>query len=92
MTAIQADIKKLQTRTAGIDSGFPLMALPGVINPAYTTGDPTVQVNGAVDGTGAPIYSGPYQHLAAYTPAASDSVILLPVPALASYVVLGKLA
>lgn len=85
-------ITKLETRTAGIDSGFPLMALPGVVSPSYTTGDPAVQVNGAVDGTGAAVYSGPYQHLASYTPVASDSVIVLPVPALQTYIVLGRAA
>jgi hypothetical protein len=62
------------------------MILPGVIDSGYTTGDPLVLVNGAATLT------GPYQHLASYTPAAGDSVILLPVPALKTYIVAGKLA
>lgn len=80
-------LKQLETRTSGIDSGMPLGLLPGVIDPAYTTGDPHVLVNGSTTLT------GPYQHLATYTPAASDSVILAPVGGtLKAYVVLGKLA
>ena len=73
----------LETRTAGIDPSGPLMALPGVIDPGYTTGDPQVLVNGSATLT------GPYQHLASYTPAASDAVLLMPVQG--TYVVLGKL-
>lgn len=83
---IQARMAKLESRTAGIDSGWPLMMLPGVIDPAYSSGDPMVLVNGAT------ALSGPYQHLASYTPAASDQVLLAPVGALRTYVVLGKLA
>ena len=86
MTAIQARITKLETRTAGIDSGFPLMALPATIDPAYTTGDPHAYINGST------VLTGPYQHLASYTPAANDSVIMLPVPALQSYIIVGKTA
>lgn len=82
--ALRASVARLQTRTAVIDSGFPLMPLPGVIDAAYTSGDPMVYVNGAAS------LSGPFQYLASYTPTASDPVILLPVPALATYVVLGK--
>lgn len=88
--AAMADLKrrvaKLETRTAGIDSGFPLMVLPGVISGSYTSGDPEVYVNGSAT------LSGPFQYLSSYTPAAGDSVILLPVPALQGYVVAGKLA
>jgi hypothetical protein len=76
----------LETRTSGIDSGFPLMLLPGVVDPGYVAGDPMVHVNGAA------ALTGPYQHLASYTPAAGDSVLLAPVGALKTYVVLGKLA
>lgn len=86
MVAIRQDIRKLQTRTAGIDSGFPLMALPATIDPAYTTGDPHAFINGSTTLT------GPYQHLASYTPVASASVVVLPVPALQTYIVLGSLA
>lgn len=86
LQALQRRVTKLETRTAGIDSGFPLAMLPGVIDSAYTTGDPMVYVNGAT------VLSGPYQHLASYTPAAGDSVLLIPVGALQSYVVAGKLS
>jgi hypothetical protein len=83
----QQRLTRLETRTAGIDSGMPLGLLPGVIDPAYTAGDPHVLVNGSATLT------GPYQHLATYTPAAGDSVILAPVGGtLKAYVVMGKLA
>ena len=83
---LQRDVTKLKTRTAGIDSGFPVMLLPGVISGTYTSGDPEVYVNGATT------LSGPFQHLTSYTPAAGDSVLLAPVVALRTYVVLGKLS
>lgn len=80
-------VAKLESRTAGIDSGMPLGLLPGIIDPAYTTGDPHVLVNGAA------VLSGPYQHLASYTPAANDAVVLAPVGgSTKAYIVLGKLA
>jgi hypothetical protein len=78
-------LRLLEVRTAVLDSGFPLMVLPGVISGSYSgSGDPEVYVNGSTTLT------GPYQHLASYTPAASDTVLLVPVPALQSYVVIGK--
>lgn len=83
-------VRQLEARTAAIDSGWPLAALPGIINPAYTSGDPTVLVNGSATLT------GPYNHLSSYTPAASDQVLLLPIPltaqggAVTNYVILGK--
>lgn len=86
MKDILRRITKLESRTAGIDSGYPLAALPATIDPAYTSGDPKAYINGSTTLT------GPYQHLAAYTPAANDSVLALPVGALQSYVILGKLA
>lgn len=86
LTAIQADVRKLKTRTAGIDSGMPLMMLPGVVSGTYTSGNPQVYVNGSS------ALSGPFQYLASYTPAANDAVILAPVGALQSYVIMGKLA
>lgn len=79
-------LTKLETRTAGIDSGFPLAALPATIDSGYTTGDPMAYINGSTTLT------GPYQHLAAYTPAANDSVLVIPVGVLGTYVILGKLA
>ncbi len=87
ISGVLSRLKNLESRTAGIDSGSTLAALPGTVDPAYSSGDPRVAINGAA-------LSGPYQHLAAYTPAANDAVIVLPV-VLASgptFVVLGKLA
>ena len=84
LVAIQARLTRVETRTAGIDSGFPLMVLPGVIDSAYVSGNPQVYVNGAAT------LSGPYSYLASYTPAAGDQVILVPVGALQSYIIIGK--
>ena len=85
LAGIQQRIARLETRTSGIDSGFPLAVLPGVIVSTYTTGEPQVFVNGSATP------SGPYQVLASYTPAAGDQVILAPVGPSKAYVVLGKL-
>lgn len=85
LAAMGRSIRSLQSRTAGIDSGFPLMALPGVIDPGYSSGDPMVFVNGSATLT------GPYQRLASYTPAANDSVLLIPVVAQQTYIVAGRL-
>lgn len=82
---IQRRLTKVETRTVGIDSGFPLAALPATIDSGYTTGDPKAYINGATTLT------GPYQHLASYTPAANDSVLAMPVGATQTYVILGKL-
>lgn len=86
MADVRQRITKLESRTAAIDSGYPLAALPAVIDSGYTTGDPKVYINGSSTLT------GPYQHLASYTPAANDSVLVLPVGATQTYVILGKLA
>ena len=86
MQALQKRVTKLESRTAAIDSGFPLAALPAVIDPAYTSGDPNVLINGSATLT------GPCQHLASYTPVASDAVLVLPVGVNQAYVVIGKLA
>lgn len=85
ITGLQRRVGKLETRTAGIDSGFPLMLRTGVIDSGYTSGDPMAHFNGAS------ALSGPYQHLASYTPAAGDTVVLAPIGALQSYVILGRL-
>lgn len=82
---IQARLKTLEHRTAGIDSGWPLMAVPAQIDPGYTSGDPQAYINGSTTLT------GPYQVLASYTPVAGDQVIALPIVATKTYVVLGKL-
>lgn len=86
MADLQRRVTKLESRTAAIDSGYPLAALPAVIDSGYSSGDPMAYLNGSSTLT------GPYQHLAAYTPAAGDSVLALPVGASQTYVILGKLA
>ena len=78
-------LAKVETRTSCIDSGYPLAALPAVIDAAYVSGDPKAYINGSATLT------GPYQHLASYTPAANDAVLVLPVGVLQTYIVLGKL-
>jgi len=85
MTSMRQRITKLESRTAAIDSGFPLAALPAVIDATYSgSGDPMAYINGAA------ALTGPYQYLAAYTPVAGDSVLVLPVGALQTYIILGK--
>ena len=86
LIALQRRVTKLESRTSGIDSGFPLAMLPGVISGAYSSGNPQVYVNGAAT------LSGPFQYLTTYTPAAGDSVLLAPVGVLQGYVILGKLS
>lgn len=81
---IMRRLRQVEQRTMGIDTGFPLMALPAVIDPGYVSGDPKVLINGAT------VLSGPYQHLASYTPVAGDSVIVLPVVSMQTYIVLGR--
>jgi hypothetical protein len=87
MQNIQQRIGRLENRTATIDSGWPLAALPAVIDPAYSSGQPRAFINGAATLT------GPYQRLSSYTPAASDSVLAMPVRIgqVGTYVILGKL-
>ncbi|MFJ9771246.1 hypothetical protein ACIRVF_08375 [Kitasatospora sp. NPDC101157] len=85
LQAMQLRLSRLETRTAGIDSGWPLAALPAVIDPAYTTGQPKAFLNGATTLT------GPYQRLSSYTPTAGDHVLAVPVGAQQTYVILGKL-
>lgn len=80
-------ITKLETRTAVIDSGWPLAALPADVDSGYSgSGDPMAYINGSSTLT------GPYQCLTSYTPAAGDSVLALPVGATQTYVIIGKLA
>ena len=80
---MQTAIKTLQARTMGIDSGIPLMSLPGQIDPGYPAdgSNPMVYVNGSAELT------GPYEYLASYFPVAGDTVTMLPVQQ--SYIVLG---
>lgn len=82
---LQQRVAKLESRTAAIDSGWPLAALPAVIDAGYTSGDPKAYINGAA------ALTGPYQHLSSYTPAAGDTVLTVPVGATQTYVILGKL-
>jgi hypothetical protein len=83
--AILARLTKLESRTGSIDSGYPVAALPAVIDSAYASGDPRAYINGA------PTLTGPYQHLSSYTPTAGDAVLAMPVGALKTYIILGKL-
>ncbi|MGW2371652.1 hypothetical protein [Kitasatospora sp. NPDC001683] len=85
LLAMQQRLGRLEVRTAGIDSGWPLAALPAVIDPAYTSGQPKAYINGASTLT------GPYQRLSSYTPAAGDHVLVMPVGVQQTYVILGKL-
>jgi hypothetical protein len=80
-------IGRLENRTTSIDSGFPLAALPAVIDPAYSSGQPRAYINGAT------VLTGPYRRLSSYTPAANDSVLAMPVRIgqVGTYVILGKL-
>ena len=82
---VQRRVRTLEARSMGIDSGFPLMALTGFIDPAYSSGDPMVLINGAT------VLSGPYSHLSSYTPAANDQVLVIPVVSQQTYIVIGKL-
>ena len=89
MVSTETRLRKLESRTMGIDSGWPLAMLPGVIPSTYVAGgppaaNPTVFINGAATAT------GPYQYLASYTPAPGDSVLLAPVGVTSTYVVIGK--
>jgi hypothetical protein len=86
MAALRQDVKRLQSRTACIDSGWPLAALPAVISGSYVSGNPHVYINGAMT------LSGPYQYLASYTPAANDNVLIIPVGVSQTYVIIGKLS
>lgn len=83
MNGLLKRVAKLETRTAGIDSGFPLMVLPGKVDAAYGgSGNPSVYVNGAA------ALSGPYAYAASYFPVAGDTVLLAPVGAQKTYVII----
>lgn len=86
MKQLQSDMRKLQTRTAAIDSGFPLAVLPGVIDSGYIpgSGSANAYINGSATLT------GPYACAAGYAPVAGDSVLLAPVGANQTYVILGS--
>jgi hypothetical protein len=80
---LQQQVTKLQTRTAAIDSGFPVAVLPAVVDHGYAGGNPQVYVNGSSTLT------GPYECLSSYFPRPGDAVLLVPVPALQTYVIAG---
>jgi hypothetical protein len=82
---VQRRLRTVEARTMGIDSGFPLMAVPAQIDPSYSSGDPMAFINGATTLT------GPYQHLASYTPVAGDQVLAVPVVSQQTYVIMGRL-
>jgi hypothetical protein len=81
---MQKRLKVVESRTMGIDSGQPLMHLPGVVSATYANdgSPPLVHVNGSATLT------GPYQYLSSYTPTASDSVKLVPLQG--SYIIAGN--
>jgi hypothetical protein len=81
-----ARVAKLESRTAGIDSGYPLACLPAVISGSYTSGNPQVYINGS------PNLTGPYAYLSPYTPTAGAAVYVLPVGAQQTYIILGATA
>lgn len=78
-------VTKLESRTAAIDSGFPLAVLPATIDSGYSSGAPKAYINGSTTLT------GPYEYLASYTPAANDLVAVVPIGAMQTYLVLGKM-
>lgn len=86
IASLRKRIRKLESRTVILDSGWPVAALPAVIDSGYTSGDPKAYLNGSATLT------GPYQHSASYTPAAGDSVLALPVQASRTYVIICKLS
>lgn len=81
---MQQRLTKLESRTSAIDSGFPLAVLPATIDPGYTSGAPNAYINGSTTLT------GPYPYLASYTPVADDLVVVAPLGALQTYIILGK--
>ena len=85
LKAMEDRIRKLESRTAAIDSGFPLALLPATIDPAYSSGDPKAYINGSA------VLTGPYYHLSSYTPVANDLVVVAPIGAMSTYVVLGHI-
>lgn len=75
-------LQALENRTAKVSSGDWLYARLGTVDPGYVSGLPQVTVDGDAGLT------GPYAHLASYTPAAGDRVLLIPQGT--TFVVAGK--
>lgn len=74
-------LRKVEARTAVLDTGVLVCNRTGVIPGSYTSGDPTVVLAGQTAAT------GPYPCLSGYTPAAGATVLLAPLGQ--SYVILG---
>jgi hypothetical protein len=74
-------VNLLEQRTQQFDSGTLLQTVTGVVDPAYTVGQPMVTI------TGSAVLTGPYQCVSSYVPVAGDSVLLLPSGA--TYIVIG---
>lgn len=86
LKAIQTRLTKLESRTAAIDSGYPLAVLPGTIDPSYSgSGEPGVYINNS------PTLTTTIWRLSSYTPVASDLVAVVPIGAMQAYLILGKL-
>jgi len=81
--ALVAAVKRLQAKTAFIETGCTMTSYIGTIPGTYTSGDPTV-----VLATGTVL--GPLQHLKSYTPVAGDIVLVVPVGQ--TYIVAGTFA
>lgn len=86
LASILRRLTTVETRTACIDSGFPLAVLPAVIDSGYASGDPKVYINGSTT------LSAKLQYLTSYTPAAGDAVLVVPVGVNQAYVIIGKLS
>jgi hypothetical protein len=76
---LERRVKALEIRA---DNTLP--AQTGVVSPSYTSGNPMVTVGSDTSAT------GPYEHLASYSPAAGDPVVLVRVGG--TWVVIGKTA
>ena len=99
MADLFARVRRVEARTAGIDSGFPLMAVPAVVTTTGLTYTDTTGVLAALTGqaaidvdiNGSASATGPFPYLASYTPTVSDVVLLVPVVAARTYIVIGKI-
>lgn len=92
LAELEADVRRLKSRTMWFDTGAPLALLPAVIDPAYTSGHPKAFLNGSA------VLTGPYQYASSYTPVAGDPVLAAPMPVAAqqasgvtAYVIVSKI-
>lgn len=81
IASLVARVRKLESRTSVLDAGVLVSTRTGTIPGSYTSGDPTVLFAGQTTA------SGPYKCMDLYTPAAGDTVLLVPLGQ--SYVILG---